>query len=99
MQSCFLCDPKDALFNSIPMKIKSTKCKPPPLCVNLPYAKTFFIVAILLWEKDTKELYFSILSSIILLFDRTFAWHLHVKVFFFKNYRDHENDFFVNTSF
>ena len=25
---------------------------PPPLCVNLPSAKTFFIAAILLWEKD-----------------------------------------------
>ena len=31
----------------IPLKIKSTKCKPPPpLCVNLPSAKTFFIAAI-----------------------------------------------------
>ena len=30
----------------IPLKIKYTKCKPPPLCVNLPSAKTFFIAAI-----------------------------------------------------
>ena len=37
-----------SIIHSIPLKIKSTKFKPPPLCVNLPSAKTSFSAAMLL---------------------------------------------------